>query len=363
MDRATHDAYMQCDHPDLSPKFEKYIQVHAAPTERAASTIVRAENTGNCHFLSDGWCSIQSTLGEDWLSNTCSSYPRLNVRLGDTQFQSMSLSCPEAARLALTDRDAFDFQAPVLQIRHQDIHDVASPWALSVGQMQSIHTFALQVARTTDLKLWERLVCLGLLCENLGGHFKTNNFDGVDSVLVGIEELICSGQVGELTQPFEAAHEIQAAFFRSLWLLGRNPHASAYQLALQNTVDCAANTEAHTHNYIAGLKALDAVLENNHPLLEHAVLNDMLQDLFPFSGAVPMHNFLKLVTRFGFLRWILANVCFELGDKATLGELVQSAQQFYRKFRHNPAFANALHESLSKAGWSTLDKAIPILKA
>lgn len=372
LDRATHDAYVKCDHSDLMSKFKTHIKVLEEPTERAASTIIRDEDTGNCHFLRDGWCSIQSALGEDWISNTCSSYPRLNVVLGDTRFQSMSLSCPEAARLALTGLDAFNFQAPVLQIRQHDVHQVTSPWALSVEQMLSIHTFSLQVVRTSGLSLWERLICLGLLCENLGGYFKANNFDGVDSVLVGIEELICSGQVNELAQSFEASYDIQATFFRSLWLLGRNPHANAYQLAFQNMVDRAAlcdssasasNTEAYIDRYKKGLKGLEAVLENNHPLLEHAVLNDMLQDLFPFSGAEPMHNFLKLVTRFGFLRWILANVCFELGDKATLEDLVQSAQQFYRKFRHNPAFANALHESLTRAGWSTLDKAIPILKA
>lgn len=276
VDFATHDAYMRCQAPEWVPKFKTYIKVHEAPTEQSAATILRAEDTGNCHFLGDGWCSIQSDLGEDLISNTCSSYPRLSVKLGDALFQSMSLSCPEAARLALTDPAAFDFQAPVLQIRQQELRQVTSPWALSLEQMQSIHTFALQVAKTSGLSLVERLVCLGLLCENLGSYFKANNFDGVDSVVAGIEELIVSGQVEPLVASLEGSHSTQAVFFRSLWLLGRNPQA---------------------------------------------------------------------------------NVCFELGKQVTVDDLVQAAQQFYRKFRHNAVFANALHESLVKAGWSKLDKA------
>ena len=372
VDRATHDAYMRCEDPDWAPKFKKYIKVQEAPTEQSASTILRDENTGNCNFLSDGWCSIQNALGEDLISNTCSSYPRLSLKLDDTLFQSMSLSCPEAARLALTDPDAFDFQASVLQIRQQDLHQVTSPWALTLEQMQSIHIFALQVGRTSDLSLVDRLVCLGLLCENLGPYFKANNFDGVESVLAGIEGLVSSGQVGQLVESFDVSHGLQATFFRSLWLLGRNPQGNAYQLAFQNMVDRAAqcdntsipfDVDMYTSRYAQGLSTLNTVLSSKHPLLENAVLNDMLQDLFPFSGAEPMHNFLKLVTRFGFLRWLLANVCFELGDKVTVEDLLQAAQQFYRKFRHNPTFANALHDSLIKAGWSTLDKAIPILKA
>jgi lysine-N-methylase len=372
LDSATHDAYMHFEAPEWKSKFKKYIKVHDVPTEQSASTILREADTGNCHFLSDGWCSVQSALGEDLISNTCSSYPRLSVKLGDTLFQSMSLSCPEAARLALTSPDAFDFQAPVLQIRQHELRNITSPWALSLQQMQSIHTFALQVAKTSGLSLVERLVCLGLLCENLSGYFKANNFEGIDSVLAGIEELILSGQVAQLVESLEGAHSTQATFFRSLWLLGRNSQANAYQLTIQNMVDRAAQCEEGvsafdlelcTGRYTQGLSTLHAVLQSKPTLLENAVLNDMLQDLFPFSGAEPMHNFLKLVTRFGFLRWLLANVCFELGEKVTVDDLVQAAQQFYRKFRHNAAFANALHETLIKAGWSTLDKAIPILKA
>jgi lysine-N-methylase len=362
---------MACDTPGLSTKLKQYIKSNPVPTDRNTASILLQKEGGSCPFLSGGWCEIQNTLGEEWLSNVCAAYPRQHVKLGDELFQSMSLSCPEAARLALLDRDAFDFEAPVLKIRQEDVLNVSSPWNLSLDQMQQLHTFSIQIVRTSGLKLWERLVCLGLFCENLGVYFRSNQFEGVESVLTGIESLICSGQVSEVTQLFEASYGIQSTFFRSLWLLGRNPLANQYQLSLQNIVDRAVLIDEHLSDDIAqkladqyelGLKKLDHLLQDDHPFLEHAVLNDMLQDLFPFSGAEPMHNFFKLITRFGFLRWILANVCFELGDQANLEDLVQSAQQFYRKFRHNPLFANALHESLNKAGWATLEKAMPILK-
>lgn len=372
VDHETHKAYMGCDDPALSARFAQHLKEPPTPVQRESSVLHREEESGHCHFLNEGWCDIQSKLGEDWLSNVCSSYPRLHFQLDDTVYQSMSLSCPEAARLALLDRDAFEFEAPTLEIRQDDVQRVTPPWKLNADQMLTIHTLCIQIVRTSDLLLWERLACLGLLCENLGALVKAGDFRELDLVLQGMVQTVESGQLGEVTRMMPVSHAVQATFFRSLWMLGRNAKANTYQQGLQAVVDRAAlcenpdsppDIEAMVESYQRGLSGLDKVLAQGCPLLENAVLNDMLQDLFPFSGVDPMHNFLKLLTRFGLLRWILAHVCVALGDQVTELDLLQATQQFYRKFRHNPNFGNALHESLSKAGWNTLEKAMLILKA
>lgn len=50
----------------------------------------------------DGLCRIQAELGHDALSRVCREYPRLKQDYGDFQEWSLELSCPEAARLILT---------------------------------------------------------------------------------------------------------------------------------------------------------------------------------------------------------------------------------------------------------------------
>ncbi len=62
---------------------------------------------GSCAFLQDDkLCLIQSRLGEEALSSTCSNYPRLDLPIGNTTVQIGTLSCPEAARLSLLDEQA-----------------------------------------------------------------------------------------------------------------------------------------------------------------------------------------------------------------------------------------------------------------
>ncbi len=58
------------------------------------------DEKGICRMLDpDGLCSIQRVLGEAALCDTCRVYPRHTEEFEDVREYSLSLSCPEAARL------------------------------------------------------------------------------------------------------------------------------------------------------------------------------------------------------------------------------------------------------------------------
>lgn len=68
-------------------------------------TVMTIEN-GRCPmWQQDGLCRIQAELGEEALCRVCRDFPRLRHDFGDFQEWGLELSCPEAARLILTDRD------------------------------------------------------------------------------------------------------------------------------------------------------------------------------------------------------------------------------------------------------------------
>lgn len=59
-----------------------------------------------CAFLhADGLCDIQTEAGEDALCETCRRYPRHVEEFEDVREYSLSLSCPEAARMILMEED------------------------------------------------------------------------------------------------------------------------------------------------------------------------------------------------------------------------------------------------------------------
>ena len=66
-------------------------------------TIMEIEN-GRCPmWQSDGLCRIQAQLGHDALCKTCRDFPRLRHDYGSFVELGLELSCPEAARLILSE--------------------------------------------------------------------------------------------------------------------------------------------------------------------------------------------------------------------------------------------------------------------
>jgi len=71
--------------------------------EEDGDTILEIEN-GRCPmWREDGLCRIQAELGEEALCHTCQEFPRLRHDYGDFVELGLELSCPEAARIILSD--------------------------------------------------------------------------------------------------------------------------------------------------------------------------------------------------------------------------------------------------------------------
>lgn len=68
-------------------------------------TIMQIENDRCPMWRQDGLCRIQAELGHDALCKTCREFPRLRHDYGSFVELGLELSCPEAARLILTESD------------------------------------------------------------------------------------------------------------------------------------------------------------------------------------------------------------------------------------------------------------------
>ncbi len=72
--------------------------------QQADGVTVMAIENGRCPmWRQDGLCRIQAELGHDALCKTCRDFPRLTHDYGDFVELGLELSCPEAARLLLTE--------------------------------------------------------------------------------------------------------------------------------------------------------------------------------------------------------------------------------------------------------------------
>lgn len=72
-------------------------------TDSDNDVCLRLKN-GRCPLLrDDNLCMIYIDMGEEFLCDVCRIYPRFNKEVSEICFSGISLSCPEAARLILSD--------------------------------------------------------------------------------------------------------------------------------------------------------------------------------------------------------------------------------------------------------------------
>jgi lysine-N-methylase len=372
LDKKTFNAYRNSTHPELKPIFIKHVKrSRATNNDLHYGKITPEPGTEACSALCDGLCAVQKHLDASHLSHTCFTYPRHTRRFGAQHEQALVLSCPEAARQALLHADAFDFVEEKVTVRPDGIVDGASAFGLTTAAVNDVRIFCLQLMRTTDLALWQRLAILGVFCERLNATLANGQHNAVPALLDDFGALIEQGAIVDALRDLRPNHEAQAMVFSTL--LADKGFSATSEMQIEQVRMIGTNlgadesgrttAEALVASYMRGLERLGQALEQTPHLLENYVLNEMFLNLFPFYGSNPFDAYLQLVARFGLLRLILAAQCNNDGDLPDANALVSVVHVYCRRFQHQTTFAQRVNGALHASGWASLDKLYGFLRS
>lgn len=372
IDKKTFNAYRQLKAPVLAERLAQRVKRQRSQASDASYARIDLDaDSRECPFLEQRLCSVQRDLGEDYLSNTCATYPRASRDFGGQIEQSLTLSCPEAARQALLQPDAFDFVEMPLQVRAGTIEAVKPRFGLSLSTMNEVRVFCLQLLRTEGLELWQRLAVLGVFCEGLTATLQQAGHAGIPALLQDFVAMVEEGLVFDALRELQPNHEIQAKVFALLWQGKVGGRLSPVQQAVQEAVARGLGADAETgqvsgdellEHYRRGLDRLAEAMQAAPQLLEHYLLNEMFRGLFPFQSATPYEDYLKLISRFGLLRLMLAARCNAEAELPSPAELSQTVQVFCRRFQHDANWAAQTNSALKNRGWDALEKVYGFLR-
>ena len=105
VDQNCHKKYQELN-KDNNDNLEKFLKKSTNPSNSNFSFIEMKKN-GFCPFLDKtNLCNIQKKFGEDYLPNTCKVFPRRTIDFDEIKIKTLSLACPEAARLCLTQKNS-----------------------------------------------------------------------------------------------------------------------------------------------------------------------------------------------------------------------------------------------------------------
>jgi lysine-N-methylase len=371
IDKKTYKAYRNQDHPALQPMMARMQRLDNSTDVREYAVLPISGPYGACPAHQDGLCSVHANLGESFLNDTCQNYPRINRNVNGQQEQVLSLSCIEAARTALLAEDAFEFVEAPVSIRAGTVHNTVVGGRMPAELMIEARIFCMNLVRTRELPLWQRLALLGAFCEALEGY-RTGGQDpeAAYAIISDFIRLIESGEALAPLDLIEPDFASQAQVFATLWGASGFKASSIHQQDLMQRIAGGLGADASGQVSAAGLEAayrrglqrLDQTISLTPWLLENYLLNEMFTNLFPIDADNPYGAYLQLIARFGMLRFLLAAQCNAEAELPQLTTLSATVALQCRRFQHDPQYTARVNQSLRESGWGDMNKLYTLIR-
>ena len=174
--------------------YEKYKAIdNVIWREKLLSNIKIDENNkagmklpvGGCSLLTkEGMCNLQLELGEGYLCDTCKAYPRVAAYIDNRLEKSLSLSCAEAARIALLNEAPMTFEINYETKEKNEMAGIKIKNSYESWTKLSwkkyfwpLREFIIDLMQYREVSLEKRLMILGVFCdklENLVGQDKAD---------------------------------------------------------------------------------------------------------------------------------------------------------------------------------------------
>jgi len=195
VDKRTYEAYQSCPDPVLGPRVRELVAINAAGKSNDDYARIQLTSEG-CPFLDQKLCSIHKTLGEEYLSSMCATYPRILNIVDDTLVRSLDLACPEAARIVLLNPNPMEFDEDngtpgtprdsLLPVMRTGDSNSAKPY----GYFLEIRDFIVWLLQYRKDPLWKRLVILGSFCDQLHASTGAGRQSEIPQVVDGYRDAV-----------------------------------------------------------------------------------------------------------------------------------------------------------------------------
>jgi lysine-N-methylase len=361
IDKKTYDNYERLQDSSIMQKIDKLPPSRTNQTEYAIFEM--DQKTGNCSMLCDGLCSIQAKLGESYLSQTCSTYPRVLNEFQNQAEVSALLSCPEVARLVLLREDSMDFvetdrlPTPNLRINKQQLKDKRKHQCLS-----ALYQLIIKVLKDRLFSFQHRLILLGVLFDNISELFQEGKYDEVNDFLIEFKEAINTNSELRDYGAFPAQASLQFQFLNNTLMkiyndyLWNHRYRRCINEYLKGIQINGSSLQESLQTYESGCSGqFAAYMNQNEHIMENYMLNHVFQNLFTdiLDGEALFRFYVKLVVDYALIRLHLvgmASLHRELNDDMTI-DLIQS---YSKNYKFSKKFSDAFADEITKQGYYTL---------
>jgi lysine-N-methylase len=329
---------------------------------------IELDAAGKCPVLdSCGLCRLQVRAGEEALSKTCRTYPRSQILVTGPNpefLQHASMSCPEVARLVMSDPAALDVKQVTV-----DTEAVRLPATVMVdGQRSTLAARYFSEIRTSVRQLLEAHAAdpsLGLFAVAMFGQALSRR-EGRSSaqdaawiaerVSVYASREFASGFSGLRSDP-SIAFSILQAFVR---LRFRNPdrvvrtYVEHLNESFRGLGFDPEDEAASLAGYVRARDEFPARMRQRPWMMRNIALAMFESSAFPaFDGPELWSQLVGLCIRYTLLRMVLIGTAARQGGPLDSETAVRAVYAYSRVMDHNAGFLEAARKMLEEKGLAT----------
>jgi lysine-N-methylase len=363
IDKSTYEKYRKCSDRDLRSQMDKQItRTRSSANDDDYYAKVNLNSEGSCPFLdAEKLCVIQKTMGEEYLSKICVTYPRSLKCIDGRIERSLTMSCPTAIRLALLDPGLMEFDEVEDQLSIQntlsanvDTQDVKYTRSLE-KYFWDLRIFTITILQKRKYLLWERLIILGLFFDDVGKRVTENKLDTIPQVISKYGNMVEQNFLRKELEKIPVKNTVQINLIKALVEARCNGvNASFVECISKFTQGIQYNSEdsieVNTARYEEICRKYYApYMEQKEYILEHYMVNYVFKTIFPLGSEKHcFDNYIMMIVHYAMIKMLLIGITGfykeEFGDK----HVIKLIQSFAKTIENNSVYLKNVFNCLTE---------------
>lgn len=362
IDESTYQKYRKLRDVELAPLLKKHVKRNKAAPSALQYAKIRLNEDLRCPFLDErSLCRIQRLKGEDFLSGVCAIYPR-NVSQIDGVFErSATMSCPEAARLALLNPKGIEFiedeesaVARTFALRKIDTGDFPGR---PEKHLWNLRIFTINTLQNRNYRLWERLIMLGMFCKRIDD----SPADEIPDIVQSFNDCINDGSFDAGLSEIPPNNTIQMQLLKEIvdTRIAMGISSTRYAECFNDFVagiwpSGETSVEETGVRYREGYERYAAGFIAEHEyILENYLVNLAFRNIFPlFSGRL-FDSYTLFVIHYALIKMHLIGMSIR-HEGLTVELTLKLIQAFAKEVEHSAPYIEVISKAMRREKYDTM---------
>ncbi|MBU3214278.1 flagellin lysine-N-methylase [Clostridium estertheticum] len=371
IDENTYKKYRKVSDKIFKPLLDKNVTRNRSNHSCEYYAKINMGENGYCPFFEeDKLCGIHKKLGAEFLSNVCMVYPRVTNVVNGVYEKSVTLSCPEGARLVLLNPNIMEFDE--IKEFTEEQHNIAYRIDTESIQISNnlkkyfwlLRIFSITLLQNRKYSLADRMIILGLCMKKVQEYSDNNRVHEIPALIEEYNQIIENENLKESLGNISANLTIQMELMKEF---NDQRFSIAYPQNSKSYVDCVAEClkgieytaeakveEVGERYKEAYLKYYEPFVSDHEYIFENFLVNNVFKKMFPISSKDGVFDdYIKLVIHYSLIKTLLIGMS-AYNKKLDEELIVRLVYSFSRAIEHNIIFFDDTFKMFKENGYNTM---------